>query len=67
MRLYWGFVGNKYAQWYNYIPHKKQQFQEIWQVIKVDVLQISNKPIHSIGHNAMADFSYFAIFIAFLV
>jgi len=67
MRFYWGFVGNKYAKWYNYVPHKKQQFTEIWQVIKVDILQISNKPISSIGHNALADFSYFGIFIAFWV
>ena len=25
-RLYWGFVGNKYARWYNFIPLKKEQW-----------------------------------------
>src|ERR1035441_2409373 len=38
-RLYWGFVGNKYARWTNFFPLKKSQRQEIVDVIKIDVLQ----------------------------
>ena len=28
-RIYWGFVGNKYAKWTNFIPHKKSQWKEM--------------------------------------
>ena len=50
-RIYWGFVGNKYARWDNFIPFKKSQWKEFVDVLKVDILQIECKPIESIGHN----------------
>lgn len=65
-RIYWGFVGNKYAQWRNFILHRKEQFQEVVDVLKVDILQAKSKPIESIGHNSLASFTYFITFIAFL-
>src|SRR5512135_1369267 len=27
IRLYWGFVGNRYATWKNFILHRKEQWQ----------------------------------------
>ena len=66
-RIYWGFVGNKYAGWRNYIPHRKAQFVELWEVLKVDILMLKNKPVESIGHNTLASFIYFAMFLAFLL
>jgi Ni/Fe-hydrogenase 1 B-type cytochrome subunit len=66
-RLYWGFVGNKYARWDNFIPLKKRQWREILCVIKVDVLQIKRKDIESVGHNSLASFSYFITFLIFLL
>ncbi|MBL7994737.1 Ni/Fe-hydrogenase, b-type cytochrome subunit [bacterium] len=65
-RIYWGFAGNKYAQWRNFILHRKEQFQEAVEVLKVDILQAKSKPIDSIGHNSLASFTYFITFIAFL-
>ncbi len=59
-RTYWGFVGNTYSRWYNFIPLKKKQWQEIWDVIKIDILQLTSKPIDSVGHNALASLTYFA-------
>jgi Ni/Fe-hydrogenase 1 B-type cytochrome subunit len=66
-RLYWGFVGNRYAKWTNYIPFKRSQWREIGQVLKVDILHMKPKPLESIGHNALASFTYFGTFLAFVL
>jgi Ni/Fe-hydrogenase 1 B-type cytochrome subunit len=57
-RLYWSFVGNKFAHWRNFLPLTLAQLRQIWAVLKVDVLQSSNKPVHTLGHNSMAYFTY---------
>jgi Ni/Fe-hydrogenase 1 B-type cytochrome subunit len=66
-RLYWGFVGNEYARWDNFIPYKKSQWKEIGRVLKVDILMVENKTIDSVGHNSLASFTYFITFLAFLI
>lgn len=65
-RIYWGFAGNKYADWRNFILTKKKQFTEVKDVLAVDILQARVKPLESIGHNALAGFTYFLTFLAFL-
>lgn len=70
-RIYWGFVGNKYANWRQFIPISKRFFREIWIVFKIDILMLKKNGREqdhlSIGHNAMAGIIYFLTFIAFLV
>jgi Ni/Fe-hydrogenase 1 B-type cytochrome subunit len=66
VRIYWGFVGNKYARWNNFLPHTRAQFREFVEVLKVDVLQTRAEPRISIGHNAVAGFVYFLSFLVFL-
>jgi len=66
-RIYWGFTGNEFSRWYNFIPLQKCQWREIADVIKVDVFQVTNKKIDSIGHNALASLIYFITFLIFLV
>jgi len=66
-RIYWGFVGNKYARWDNYIPLRIAQWKEFWHVIKTDILMIDNEPERIIGHNTVASVSYFVLFLAFLL
>ena len=58
VRLYWAFAGNKYASWRNFLPLTRAQFREVWKVAKVDILQSSDKPVHALGHNAVAYFTY---------
>jgi len=65
-RIYWGFVGNEYASWRNFIPYRREQLQEVGEVLKVDILQATVKPMESIGHNALAGITYFLTFLAFL-
>jgi len=65
-RIYWGFVGNSYARWTNFIPLRRAQVKEMAEVLKVDVLQTRLRGFISIGHNALAGFIYFLSFLAFL-
>lgn len=66
IRIYWGFVGNQYAKFSNYIPHKREHWRELMDVLRIDILLIREKPLPSIGHNTLAAFSYFVMFLAFL-
>ncbi|MBX7124203.1 MAG: Ni/Fe-hydrogenase, b-type cytochrome subunit [Cyclobacteriaceae bacterium] len=66
-RIYWGFVGNKYASWNNFIPTNKQFFSDMWNVIKTDIFMTKAETNHSIGHNRLAGFIYFLTFIAFAI
>lgn len=66
VRLYWAFRGNQYASWRNFIPLTRAQRQSIWELVTVEVLQIKKYGRYHVGHNAMAAFSYFILFLAFL-
>lgn len=65
-RIYWGFVGNEYSKWYNFITFRNGQWKEMIRVLKIDVFQRKGKRIESIGHNSLAGFTYFISFLAFL-
>jgi Ni/Fe-hydrogenase 1 B-type cytochrome subunit len=65
-RIYWGFAGNRYAKWTNFIPTKPEQVKEMGEILRVDVLQTKLRGKISIGHNSMAGFIYFLSFLAFL-
>lgn len=57
-RIYWAVVGNKYANWRNFFPLTKHQIREVGAVLKVDILQSTDKPVHVLGHNSVAYFTY---------
>ncbi len=65
-RIYWGFVGNEYARWDNFLPVRRAQFKEAADVLKVDILQAKVEPMQSIGHNSLAGWTYFLTFLAFV-
>jgi Ni/Fe-hydrogenase 1 B-type cytochrome subunit len=62
-RIYWGFVGNKYAQWRNFIPTSRRYFDEIRKVVQIDIFLKRRTEHLSVGHNALAGFMYFIVFI----
>ena len=64
-RLFWGFVGNRYANWKNFIPLTRQFWREAADVLRMDILQTQERKLVSIGHNTLASLTYFLIFIAF--
>jgi Ni/Fe-hydrogenase 1 B-type cytochrome subunit len=65
-RIYWGFAGNRYAKWTNFIPTKPAQLKEMFDIFRVDILQTKLRGSISIGHNALAGLIYFLSFLAFL-
>jgi Ni/Fe-hydrogenase 1 B-type cytochrome subunit len=66
-RIYWGFVGNRYATWRNFIPLRAEQWKEIMRVLRVDImLGKVERPLESVGHNALAGLIYFLSFLVFL-
>ena len=65
-RIYWGFVGNAFARWQNFLPFRRDQIREAMAVLKVDILQATATPLESVGHNPLAGFTYFLTFLAFL-
>lgn len=66
VRIYWGFVGNRYARWNNFLPFKPSQIREMFRVLSVDVLLAPKTELISIGHNALAGLIYFLSFLVFL-
>lgn len=64
-RIYWGFVGNHFASWKNFIPTNAKFFKDMWRVIQVDIFMTKNEKEQTIGHNRLAGFIYFLTFIAF--
>jgi len=66
VRIYWGFVGNRYASWANFIPHTGKQMREIVETLKIDILQVKSGGELAVGHNALAGFIYFLSFLVFL-
>ncbi len=67
LRVYWAFVGNKYAHARNFLPTTKKQWKNVMHVFKVDILLMKDKEDClkniSIGHNAVAGLSYLGLFI----
>lgn len=70
LRVYWMFMGNQYARWYNFYPLTpallKKQFTHALRVLQVDVLQLVKAPDEVRGHNAMAAMTYGIVFLASL-
>jgi Ni/Fe-hydrogenase 1 B-type cytochrome subunit len=65
-RIYWAFVGNEYARWSSYLPYRKEQFKNLWETIKVDIVQVQQHGKISVGHNYLAAFTYFGLFFLIL-
>lgn len=69
-RIYWGFVGNRYAKWDNFLPLSRRllvrQVNEAIDVVRIELVQGKIRPIESAGHNSLAGWTYFVSFLAFL-
>ena len=66
-RIYWGFVGNRYAKWDRFIPYRLQQWKDLWNTVLVDIIQAKTHGRTVIGHNMLAGITYFVLFHIFLL
>jgi Ni/Fe-hydrogenase 1 B-type cytochrome subunit len=66
IRLYWGFVGNRFSRWSTFFPVTRAHWREIIEVLKVDILQTHPTRIISLGHNSVAATAYMLSFGALL-
>lgn len=64
LRAYWLFAGNRFARWTAFVPvgRFRSYLAEVWQIVRVDVLQLQKQPLDTLGHNAMAATAYLGIF-----
>ena len=65
VRTYWGFVGNRYASWKEFIPTSKKWLTDVVETLKVDILQTKVEGKVAIGHNRLAGFIYFLTMFVF--
>ena len=71
LRIYWAFVGNRFAHWKAYLPFSQKMRKNILHVLRVDILLQHDKTEDvrniSVGHNAVAAISYVGLFVVALV
>ena len=71
MRLYWAFVGNRFAHWKAFWPFSKKMWNNVIHVLKIDILLFNEDEEDlsniSIGHNSVAVLSYLAMFFVALL
>ncbi len=66
VRLWWGFVGNRYARWRSFVPVTLARWREIGEAAKIYLLEAGTRGTDKVGHNALAGFTYFLSFLASL-
>ena len=70
-RLYWAFVGNRYASWRVFIPFSKEMINKMKHVLKVDIFLRNEKHFSftniAVSHNPVAAASYLGLFFLCLV
>ena len=70
-RVFWSFMGNKYASWKQFFPYNKKGIANTLFVIK-DHVMLQNEKVYDfrknfIGHNPVAAISYSLLFILMIL
>ncbi len=60
LRIYWSFVGNRYASWKILFPLSREEWGYVAKEMKY-YLFISKEPPHTIGHTAVSGLVYLAL------
>ena len=65
-RLYWFFVGNRYARLSEFIPVSKQRLRSLWESFLYYSF-IRHDPTHYAVHNALAGAIYAMLFVVYIL
>ncbi len=60
LRVYWFFVGNRYANWREWIPTDRERWAFFWKQFKYYIFLEQERPLYP-GHNPVAGLSYAAV------
>jgi Ni/Fe-hydrogenase 1 B-type cytochrome subunit len=66
-RIYWAFVGNKYASWRVFVPYLSQEGRRNMKDTFLFYTFFKRKAPHVTGHNALAGAAYLFVFLLYLV
>jgi Ni/Fe-hydrogenase 1 B-type cytochrome subunit len=66
VRLYWAFVGNRFARWEGMLPLNKERLQDLWKQFKYYAFLSSERPCY-VGHNPIAGLSYAALWLLTII
>jgi Ni/Fe-hydrogenase 1 B-type cytochrome subunit len=66
LRIYWGFVGNKYARWSAMIPYTRGRLTELYYDLRFYLL-LDPRPPYVVGHSILAGIAYVVLFLGYLV
>jgi Ni/Fe-hydrogenase 1 B-type cytochrome subunit len=64
IRLYWSFMGNKYANWRVWFPFSQRRREDMADAVRFYTF-MSRKPPYAIGHTALAGLTYLVVFVLF--
>lgn len=66
VRIYWAFVGNRYARWSGLLPLSRERLRDLWQQFKYYTFLSSDRPCY-VGHNPIAGLSYAILWLLTIV
>ena len=65
-RVYWFFVGNRYASWREWIPVSRERWAFFWKQFKYYIFLERERPLYP-GHNPVAGLSYAVVGLMILI
>jgi len=65
IRIYWAFVGNKYAHWSIFNPFSRKYWKNVGRAIRYYLFISRNRP-YSIGHQSLASLAYLLLLLLFI-
>jgi len=66
-RIYWAFVGNRYAGWREFLPFLNREGRSNMREMFRYYIFLDRKVPHPVGHNALAGATYLLVFFLYLV
>jgi Ni/Fe-hydrogenase b-type cytochrome subunit len=63
LRVYWLFMGNKYERWRALFPVTRQDWSNLWKLVKGYLFVNADEAPEYLGHNPLQQFSYTGIYV----